>query len=148
MSDAARRIKATAASVYYGYDIFSVLNPGEYLRDVHVYSASDGVEVFDKGFRALDGGLNLLDGHGARILVVCSDGQYGGHGEAEAARKWLKRCKDSGVAVLWLDYRDSPSAIALCEETGATRVKVGTDVVAAAQAIGQACQEALTHASR
>jgi hypothetical protein len=147
MSAAAQRIKATAAAVYFGGDVFSVLNPGQYIKDVNIYSAADATEQFDKGFRALDGGLNLLHGHGARMLVVCSDGQFGGEGQRDAAVKWLKLCKARGVAVLWLDYRNSPGAAGICRETGATLVIVGKSVIDAANAIGSAATSALSAAS-
>ena len=148
MSHAVQKIQGRAAAVYFGNDVFSVLKPGEFLKDVNVYSAADGTESFDKAFRSLDGGLNLLDGSGARLVVVCSDGQYGGRGELEAVEKWLNRCREKGVAVIWLDYKDSPRIREIERATGAVRVQVGSDVVAAAQAIGQACIEALRKASR
>jgi hypothetical protein len=147
MSAAAKRVKARAAAVYFGSDAFPVLAPGQSLEEVTVWSASDGTENFDKGFRLLDGALELLDGHGARMLVVCSDGQYGGAGQFDACLKWLKRCRAAGVAVLWLDYKNSHVVSNLCEQTGAHHVIVGKDVIAAATAIGAAATDALSKAS-
>lgn len=153
MSNAVSRVDGTAAAVYFGSDTFAVLNPGERLKNVEVYSAADGVESFDKGFRGLDGGLNLLQGKGARLLVVCSDGRYGGQAsrtetEMEACIKWLKACRDHNVAVVWLDYSGAHYAESICNDAGAYYVNVGRDVTAAATEIGKACTESLTKASR
>lgn len=147
MSAAVQKIHGRAAAVYYGNDTFAVLKPGEFLKEVTVYSAADGSEAFDKGFRALDGGLDLLKGTGARLLVICSDGQYRPT-EAPNCIKWLTACREAGVAVLWLDYKNSSLVQSIAKETGAHVVIVGKDVVSAANAIGAACTEALTRASR
>lgn len=145
---AVERIHGTAASVYFGNSVFPVLYPGERLRNVNLYSAVDGTEKFDLGFRALDGTLNLLEGRGARLVVVCSDGQYGGGGESAACIKWLKACKEAGVGVVWLDYKNSGRVREICEATGAIQVVTGTRVTDAATAIGAACKSALETASR
>lgn len=149
MSKAVQRVKGRTAAVYFGNDVFSVLKPGEFLKEVTEYSASDGMEDFDRGFRALDGGLQLLAGSGARLLVVCSDGQYGGTGQLAACVKWLQACRDVGVAVVWLSYKLGGARLDhIAEATGATVVPVGTDITAAATAIGAACIAALQKASR
>jgi hypothetical protein len=95
--------------VYYGSDVFATLKPNQRLPEVNVYSATDGTEKFDKAFKALNGKLDLLHGDGARMLVIASDGQYTGEERAKA-RDWLKRASDSGVAVLLLDFDNSPSS--------------------------------------
>jgi len=146
LSAAAKRINADAAAVYYGRNVFPVLKPGEFLQDVNIYKAADGYEAFDMAFRSLDGGLDLLNGHGARLLVVCSDGEYK-EKEPDAVIKWLNRCRQKGVAVLWLDYKGSSNARSFCAQTGATHVLVGQDVVAAAEIIGRAATDALSKAS-
>ena len=73
MSEAARRVQAKCAMVYYGQDVFPTLKPGQHLDQVTVYTAPDGTEKFDRAFQALDGGLSLLHGTGARLLVVVSE---------------------------------------------------------------------------
>lgn len=103
MSEAARRVQARAAMVYYGEDVFPTLKPGQHLDQVNVYTAPDGTEKFDKAFKALDGGLNLLHGTGARLLVVVSDGCYTAI-ETEKAKHWLRECDRNGVAVLWIPF--------------------------------------------
>ena len=103
MSEAARRVQARAAMVYFGQDVFPTLKPGQHLDQVNVYTAPDGTEKFDKAFKALDGTLNLLHGTGARLLVVVSDGCYTPI-ETEKAKAWLRECDKNGVAVLWLPF--------------------------------------------
>jgi len=105
ISEATRRVDGKCGMVYYGSGVFSTLKPGQHLKEVKVYSAPDGTEMFDKGFKALDGAMNLLHGNGARLLVVVSDGHYTPEERANAT-KWLKRCHQQGVAVLWISYGD------------------------------------------
>lgn len=99
LSEAVRRVQGKAAMVMYGNDVFPTLSPGQHLDEVNVYSASDGTERFDKGFKALNGKMNLLNSRGARLLVVVSDLYHQAH-EIEAARRWFDHCKRQGVAVL------------------------------------------------
>lgn len=154
MSEALHRIQGTGAMVYYGDSVFPTLEPGEHLDQVRVYSASDGSEDFDRGFKALDGKLNLLHGRGARMLVVVSDGQYGAEGQSDAVVKWLQRCRKMGVAVLWIGYGHTQSgywgntrgAEFFCEETGASLVKPTGVLTDDALMIGRAAEQALTKA--
>ena len=149
MSEATRRVQATIASVYYGYDVFPTLKPGQHFEKVNVYTAPDGTEKFDRAFKALDGQLNLLTGKGARLLVVCSDGQYTPD-EQTAAQKWLTRCQQSGVGVLWISYPGGNNGYAkgYCKAAGANHITATNNVTDAAIAIGHAAAEALTRAGR
>ena len=103
MSSAVNRIQGNCAMVYYGNDVFPTLKVGQKLSEVNVYSASDGTEKFSKAFQALDGALNLLHGNGARLLVVVSDGEYSGE-EVPKSRDIVAKCKEAGVAILWLPF--------------------------------------------
>jgi len=103
MSSAVNRIQGNCAMVYFGNDVFPTLKIGQKLSEVNVYSASDGTEKFSKAFQALDGALNLLHGNGARLLVVVSDGEYSGD-EVPKAREIVAKCKEAGVAILWLPF--------------------------------------------
>jgi hypothetical protein len=144
MSEAVKRVQGKTAMVYYGNDVFATLKPGQHLSEVSVWAATDGTEKFDKAFRALDGGLNLLHGTGARLLVVVSDGCYTDT-EATNARKWVTRCAESGVGVLWLPFdnghyakrygRDAKSMFQMVEGT--------LDPAGAAKEIGRAAAKAL-----
>lgn len=103
MSEAVNRIQGKCAMVYYGTSVFPVLRKGQRLPKVKVYSAPDGTEKFNQGFQALDGALDLLYGRGARLLVIVSDGVYTDE-ETTRATEIMKKCEDTGVAVLWLTF--------------------------------------------
>jgi predicted phosphoribosyltransferase len=129
--------------VYYGQDVFPTLKPGQSLSEVTVYTAPDGTEKFNKAFKALDGSLNLLHGTGARLLVVVSDGCYTGE-EIEKAKRWIRRCHETGVAVLWLpmgprDYY----AEDIIRGTDAVMLADVNDPAKAALEIGRAAAKAL-----
>ena len=147
LSEAGKRIQAKTAMVYYGNDVFPTLRPGQHLDKVNVYTASDGTEKFDKGFKALDGALDLLNGSGARLLVIVSDGQYT-HEERPKAQAWLKRCEQAGVGVLWIGAgSDGARAERYCEETGAEFVRMRESATDSAQAIGRTAVKALENAN-
>jgi hypothetical protein len=148
MSEAARRIQARAAMVYYGQGVFPTLKPGQHLDKVNVYTASDGTEKFDKAFKALNGSLNLLNGSGARMLVVVSDGCYT-HQESQAARRWVNECDKAGVGVLWLPFDDRGGAYAssICKGSSAIVLKGVRDPAAVATEIGAAAAKAMTTVS-
>jgi hypothetical protein len=143
MSEAVHRVQGKCAMVYYGNDAFATLKPGQRLNDVKVYSATDGTEKFSKAFKALDGGMNLLHGDGARLLVVVSDGYYQGE-ERALANKWLKECDRKGVAVLWLTFDNGNSARRTTEGTNAQIICIEDgNPTTAATLIGKAAAGAL-----
>jgi hypothetical protein len=146
MSEAAKRVQARAAMVYYGSEVFPTLKPGQHLDKVHVYSAPDGTEKFNKAFKALDGGLNLLAGTGARLLVVVSDGCYTPE-EIDRAQHWVKRCQASGVGVLWLPFERSGYARTITRGTDAVILEGHMNPAAAALEIGRAAAQALEKTS-
>lgn len=144
MSEATRRVQGKCAMVYYGSDVFPTLKAGQHLEDVRIYSAMDSTEKFDKAFRALDGALNLLNGSGARLLVIVSDGQYTGE-EKQNARKWTKRCAESGVAVLWLPFDSGHYARSLLDERSGVVMSGVLDPVSASVEIGRTAERVLTN---
>jgi Mg-chelatase subunit ChlD len=142
LSEAVQRVQGRAAMVYYGNSVFPTLSPGERMSEVKVYSAPDGTEKFDLAFQAVDGTLDLLYGNGARLLVVVSDGHYTPH-ETDRARRWMRRCEEEGVAVVWLPFDDGYGARHTAGEY-ATVLAGHFDPTAAALQIGQACEQAIT----
>ena len=146
MSEAVRRVQGRCAMVYYGSGVFPTLKPGQHLPEVNVYSAPDGTEKFDKAFKALDGSLNLLNGTGARLLVVVSDGCYT-EPERERAKHWVNECEKSGVAVLWLPFAHAYQLAYVRDIVKGTSVALLQDVKDPADAalqIGKAAADALT----
>jgi len=150
LSEATRRVQGRSAMVYFGNDVFPTLKPGQHLDRVRVFTAPDMTEKFDRAFKALDGGLNLLNGSGARLLVVVSDGEYPDH-EKSAVRKWVAACEQNGVAVVWLSfpstYGAQPTAASLLKNTKAAMEILDLDLKGSAKAIGAAAVKALSAAS-
>jgi len=145
LSEAARRVQARAAMVYYGSDVFPTLKPGQHLTDVNVYTAPDGTEKFNEAFKAVDGALDLLNGTGARLLVVVSDGSYGGVGQLEAAQKWVKACDAAGVAILWITFDGGSDVRRITNGTAAEVITyAGRDASEMAKTVGAAAAKALT----
>jgi hypothetical protein len=133
--------------VYYGSSVFPSLKPGEHLEEVKIYTASDSTEEFDTAFRALDGSLNLLNGDGARLLVIVSDGHYRAD-QRDSAKKWMKRCTEMGVAVLWLPFDSGYNVKGLARNLDITVLEGALDPTTAASEIGRAASVALTNVGR
>ena len=143
ISEASRRVQGRCAMVYYGNSVFPTLKPGQHLTNVNVFTASDGTEQFDKGFKALNGSLNLLNGSGARLLVIVSDAGYT-QDQRSYARKWIKACDAAGVAVLWLGYTNTHGYIKeVTEGTNAVTILGVKQPADAAIEIGMAAARAL-----
>ena len=149
LSEAVRRIQGRVSMVYFGEGVFPTLKPGQHLSEVAIYTAPDGTEKFDKGFKVLNGAMNLLHGGGARLLTVISDGCYTGV-ESQAARGWLAECQRNGVAVLWLSMGDGNQARYLAAGSNAQVVQVAPGVNPAdiAKQIGEAAARALSSVGR
>lgn len=142
LSEATRRVQGKCAMVYYGNDVFPTLKPGQHMGKVNVYSATDGTERFDKAFKALNGTLDLLNSKGARLLVIVSDLHYTGP-EIAACKKWMKRCRKEGVAVVVIPFDYEHSAKEVIKDAKINGVelvpnKTTMDLVGAAKAIGMA----------
>lgn len=142
MGEAVNRIQGDCSMVYFGNDVFPTLKAGQRLKDVSVYTASDNTEKFGKAFSALDGALNLLHGNGARLLVVVSDGQYTPE-ETIKAKKIVEKCKEAGVAILWLPFDNGHSA----DLIGGGSVEIVKEIsnpAEASETIGRACERVMT----
>lgn len=146
MSEAVRRVQGRAAMVYYGQSVFPTLKPGQHLKNVDVYTAPDSTEKFDQAFKALNGAMNLLNGNGARLLVVVSDGAYTG-AERMAATRWLEQCGRNGVGVLWLTFDNGDDARRIVAGTPAVLLTGITSPTSIAMEIGTAAAKALTAVS-
>lgn len=103
VAEAGHRVDAKTAQVYYGNSVFPTLKVGQRMKEIVVRSARDSTEKFNTAFKALNGELQLLNGTGARMLVICSDTCYTYH-EAVALKKWVARCIKAGVAVVILPF--------------------------------------------
>jgi hypothetical protein len=104
ISTAGAHIDARMASVHFGERIHAVTPCGVREKDVRLFDASDGSEAFKDAALALDRELTLLDGTGARIVFVASDGVFVNGLDAEYARRWMPLAASKGVAVIFLDF--------------------------------------------
>jgi hypothetical protein len=149
LSEATRRVQGNTAMVYYGSDVFPTLKPGQHLDQVTTYSASDSTEEFGKAFQALDGLLELLNGSGARLLVIVSDGQYR-QDQRREARRVIERCDASGVGVLWIGAGDYGSRFAqeYCTTPSSSFVRMSESITDVADSVGEQAAKALTSAGR
>jgi hypothetical protein len=151
LSEAVRRIQGKVGMVYFGNDVFATLKPGQHLRDVQVYTAPDNTEKFGKAFSALDGEFNLTGGTGARLLVVVSDGHYGGE-ESENARNAVKRATANGVGVLWIQiaggYNGKPERYVRDTTAKVITIDPKDSPASVASLIGSTAASVLTAAGR
>ena len=148
LSEAGKRVQAKSAMVYFGSGVFPTLKVGQRLDEVNVYSAPDGTEEFELGYKALDGELNLVAGQGVRLLVVVSDGHYRSDQDS-AVKKAVSECERNGVAVLWVVPKEcySGGADVLLNGTHATLASI-TDTASIADAIGKSAVIALERITR
>lgn len=147
ISDAVYRIdRAEAAQVYFGTAVKPGLQRGERLREVRTWSGGGAYEDFDGGFRSLDGELTLLEGSGARLLFVISDGQYkvSPTNQVAARDRWLKACTEKGVAVVWIQRKGQGF---ITDISGVEVVGIDDDLMSASREIGQACINTLARVS-
>src|SRR5690606_14828053 len=92
--------------------------------------------------------LNLLNSSGARLLVIVSDLYYTGY-EGERTRYWMKRCRESGVAVIVVPFDYDAHAQSVVDSVKTRGIEVimnsvtSKDVVSAAKAIGEAAVKQL-----
>ena len=80
------------------------------------------------------------------MLVVTSDGAYVSD-QHDKALKWVKRCREAGVAVLWLPFDNGHYARGV-ERLGATVVSGVLDPATSALEIGREASRALTEVGR
>jgi hypothetical protein len=102
IAHAVHRNDGDTATVAYGEKVHAVTKPGENPRLMRTFDASGGTEEVIGALRALDGGLNLTNGRGVRMLVNVSDGQHT-PSQRTGATAILKRMTAAGVKVLWVD---------------------------------------------
>lgn len=103
LTEALHRVGGTVAAVRFGVEGHPIQGPGDRLRKVEVYDAFDGWENYIAGFSLIDGMLNLIDGQGARMLFIVTDGQFNAVEAGEYAEVTMDMCRKAGVAVIWLD---------------------------------------------
>ena len=102
VSHAGHRVGARVTAVHFGAVVHGVARVGQLHENVQLYDCSDPWEEFKKGFLAADHEIQLLDGHGPRLLVIASDGQYRKEIQQKFAEAAMTLCRQKGVGVIWL----------------------------------------------
>ena len=150
LSEAVRRIQGKVGMVYYGEGVFATLKPGQHLREVEVYTAPDNTERFGQAFKAIDGKMNLVNGEGARLIVVVSDGYYQSQ-ERENAKQMLTKAVANGVGVLWIQITNGYNAAeSYLKNSGVKFVTIdgSADPTSVADLIGKQAASALELAGK
>jgi len=142
LSEAGRRVQARTAMVYFGSGVFPTLKVGQHLPEVKVFTAPDGTEEFDTGYKALDGVLGLTHRSGVKLLVIVSDGHYR-HDQTLALDKAITECERSGVGVLWITPKECYSGIERQLASTHAEHLTATDTDTIAMAIGNSVSKAL-----
>jgi hypothetical protein len=107
LSTAGAHIDAKVATAHFGDDVIGVAPAGVREKDVRLFYPGGGSEDFRGAALALDRELNLLDGAGARVLFVASDGVYVLPHQMHYAHTFMRLAKSKGVAVIYLNFLGS-----------------------------------------
>lgn len=137
MATAGAHVDAKVATVHFGVGVHGIMPAGARQSKVHTYHAGDGHEAFKDGVLALDRELGLINGRGARLLVVLSDGHFVKSDHRAYAEAFVPLAISRGVAVLFLDFTGS-----FHSAYGGTHINcVGKSPVQVADLVGKAAAE-------
>lgn len=103
LADALHQVNGEVATVLYGNQAHGIQAPRERQTKIEVYTANGSSEDYIGGFSMLDAALDLIDGDGARLLVMITDGHFVRRDAAEYAETTMDMCRRAGVAVIWVD---------------------------------------------
>jgi hypothetical protein len=133
-----------SAMVAFGETVTPITRPGVIPAKVQNFIAADGYEMFTDAMWALDGGLRLTGGDGARIVFVVSDGQYHAPGERKRSAAMVERLVRHGVVVIWLDLQHYGRGRDTIVPPGAVKLPV-VDVHDIPQQVTEVLVRALRH---
>jgi Mg-chelatase subunit ChlD len=102
LTEAITQNNGRIAAVLFDERAHGIQPPGTLVHEVEVYSATGGFENYTEGFSMLDGALDIIDGEGARLLVVITDGHFNKDWAVEYAEQTMDMCRVAGVGVVWL----------------------------------------------
>jgi len=143
VSTAGAHIDARVASVHFGNRIHGVTPAGVRETNVRRFRPKDGSECWKDAALALDRELNLLDGRGARLLFVASDGHFVDGRHEAYAETFMPLAKRKGVAVIFLNFTG------YCTSYGAPQVDCqGMTPVQVADVVGKAAIKEMTRLDR
>jgi len=101
---AALKVDARYCAVLFGDQAEGSVAVGQRVDRVSVAAAQDGSECVGSAMRAADAELGLLDGEGARVLVLLTDAHFVLPAQAEYAQAFMGLCRKRGVTVLWAHW--------------------------------------------
>lgn len=113
LANAIHQVNGTVATVLFGNHGHPIQAPHERVSKIEVYDADGGHENYVEGFSLIDSALDLIDGHGARLLVIITDGHFVLEEAVEYAEVTMDMCRRAGVAVVWMtlsEYFARPDA--------------------------------------
>jgi len=150
IGEATRSVRGEVAVTTFGYDAWGLIGPGERTKYVPRLSMVGGPHEAEWAFEMVDSALNLVDGQGARVLVVCSDMEFGTAGLSSYINEALR----AGVLVVAVPKRKNNIDEAFASpETLGMRVTPPVDsfapderLVKLCESIGEAIVAAATRA--
>jgi hypothetical protein len=101
---AANKVDANFCSVLFGARAEGMVKPGQKVADVVIASAVDGTEMVAPALKTIDSMVNLLDGSGARVLIMATDAHFVQTDQGEYAKTFMRLCKSHGVTVIWCHW--------------------------------------------
>lgn len=110
MAAATGRVEGKVATATFGHGGILVHRAHEKAEKVQPWGAYDGTEAFRQAALLIDHELGLLDGTGARVLVIFTDSALVDDRDARYATTFMDLCKKKGVAVVWVNYGEYPGS--------------------------------------
>lgn len=145
LADAVHAVQGQVATVLFGDEAHGVQRGKERQRDIEVFRATGGWENYIPAFSMIDGELDLIDGDGARLLVIITDGYFNSSDVVSYAEKTMEMARQSDCAVVWLSvsgrfYREDTYGYGkLLDGTGKSAVEIasmlGSEVVSEFQRV-------------
>lgn len=103
LSHAITRANGQVAAALFGNEGWGIQRAGiKPPANIVKYAHNHGMEAFKDAFLLLDEELNLIDGDGARVLVVITDSHFVDSRHAQYAPLAMEQCRQGGVAVVWV----------------------------------------------
>jgi hypothetical protein len=104
VANAASKVDAQFCSVLFGSRAEGMVKPGQKVDQVVTASAVDGTEMIAPALKTLDHELDLLDGSGARVLIIMTDAHLVQKDQADYTRTWMRLAKQRGLTVIWCHW--------------------------------------------
>ena len=146
LSNAVEAIGGRLASMFFGVGHYRGLRVGERHDDVDVWDAYDGYETPYGAFKSLNHQLDLLQGDGARLLVIATDARWSRREEQKNMHRVMDLARAGGLHVIWATFTGwaEPSR---AYRTGTVVDLMGRGPVESATIIGDAAVDLVQRSS-